>query len=130
MTRPRPPHPQVNDSLAPARILVPLEDQEKVSLRQAIGHRCRRARRHLGISRRALAEAMGRSPSWVREIEGGRQYAPPYLLLPLANATGVSVGWFYGEEGPDPRRLAEQILEAVRQKLPSQLPDSLAPEND
>lgn len=56
---------------------------------------------------------MGRSPSWVREIETGQQYAPPYLIRVLATALGVSAGWFYGEDGPNPTRIAEEILQAI-----------------
>ncbi len=71
----------------------------------------------LGLSQRGLARAMQRSPSWVREIEGGQQFAPPYLLKALATATAVSVAWFYGEDGPDPRALADQVLGLIENQL-------------
>ena len=98
--------------------LVPLDDEEQGLLRQTIGLRCRKAREELCLSQRALAKAMDRSPSWVREIEGGAQYAPAYLIRALATATGVSVAWFYGEDClVDPRKLAEEILQAVQEEL-------------
>ena len=98
--------------------LVPLDDEEQALLRQTLGLRCRKALKGLNLSQRALAKAMGRSPSWVREIEGGAQYAPAYLIRALATATGVSVAWFYGEDGlVDPKKLAEEILQAVRSDL-------------
>lgn len=98
--------------------LVPLGDEEQAVLRHTIGIRCRKARYDMGLSQRALAKAMNRSPSWVREIESGAQYAPAYLIRALATATGVSVAWFYGEEGVlDPKKLAEEILQAVRSDL-------------
>ena len=102
------------DNLSPMA-LIPLDDQEQALLRQTIGLRCRKARQELGLSQRALARAMDRSPSWVREIEAGAQYAPAYLIRALATAAGLSVAWFYGEEGlVDPRKLAEEILLAVK----------------
>jgi len=99
--------------------LRPLDDQEQLLLRQTIGHRCRKAREQLGLSQRALAKVMDRSPSWVREIESGAQYAPAYLIRALATAAGVSTAWFYGEDDRlvDPRRLAEEILQAVQEGM-------------
>lgn len=95
-------------------LLVPLDNREQDLLRQTIGRRCRQARQELSLSQRALAKRMNRSPSWVREIEAGDQYAPAYFLRALATAAQVSVSWFYGEGSPlDPRRLAAKILKAV-----------------
>ena len=92
----------------------PLDVAEQMQLRRTIGQRCRRSRVRLGLSQRALARAMGRSPSWVREIERGDQYAPPYLLKALAVATGYSVGWHYGEDGPDEAALVQRVFDALR----------------
>jgi len=96
--------------------LVPLDDHELALLRQTLGHRCRRARLRLDLSQRALAIIMDRSPSWVRDVERGRQYAPPYLVRFLASATGVSVGWFYGEDGPDHDALADRLLKVLQRR--------------
>lgn len=96
--------------------LVPLELAEQVLLRVTIGVRCSQARRQLGLSQRALARAMDRSPSWVREIEAREQFAPPYLLWALSKATGQPVGWFYGI-GIDVDELAQQVLAALTQRV-------------
>ncbi|MBI3725011.1 helix-turn-helix domain-containing protein [bacterium] len=106
-------------------MLTPLSAEEEAILRQTIGLRCHRARERLGLSQRALARVMGRSPSWVREIETAQQYAPPYLIRALAAAAGVSVGWFYGEESLDAGRIAKEIVEAIAAR--SETADRAAP---
>ena len=93
--------------------LTPLGPEEEMLLRRALGLRCQRARQRLDLSQRELARVMGRSPSWVREIETGQQYAPPYLIRALATAIGVSAGWFYGEDWADPAQFAREIVRAV-----------------
>lgn len=73
-----------------------LSTTEETALRVTLGLRVRAARNHLGLSGRALARLCGKSGSWVREVESGAQYAPWYLVVALAEATGWSVGWFCG----------------------------------
>jgi transcriptional regulator with XRE-family HTH domain len=75
-----------------------LPSSEQDALRVLVGKRVASARKAIGFTQRGMAEYFTRSPSWVREIEGGAQWAPPYLLIPLAEATGVSVDWFYGRD--------------------------------
>ena len=77
--------------------LAPLSEREQRQLRQRLGERCRKVREELGLSQRRLAEVMHRSPGWVREIERGDQYAPPYLLWALCRASGRTPGWFYAQ---------------------------------
>ncbi len=96
--------------------LVPLDKREQELLRKTIGLRCRKARLELGLSQRALAKVMKRSPSWVREIERGDQYAPPYLMVALATATGTSVAWLYGAEGFDPQRFVDQVVKLLEDR--------------
>jgi len=103
-------------------MLEPLDSHERDHLRRSIGLRCRRARLRLGLSQRELAQVMDRSPSWVREIEKGDQFAPPYLTWALADALGVSVAWLYGEE--DLPRLLAGVL---RQLGVMQRPDDPSP---
>lgn len=79
---------------------VPLTENEAKALRVRLGRKVAEARRLVGVSQRALAARMGKSPSWVREIESGGQYAPHYLILSLAEAAGVPLSWFYGVPGP------------------------------
>lgn len=74
----------------------PLSEAEAVSLRRMIGQRIGAARSALGLSQRALAQHFGMSPSWVREVETGQQYAPHYLVLAMAEAAGQPLEYFYG----------------------------------
>jgi len=97
--------------------LIPLDDQEQALLRQTIGLRCRKARESLGLSQRGLAKVMARSPSWVREVEQGQQFAPAYLIQALGRATGRSPSWFYGHDGAvdhNHKALAEEIVAALK----------------
>ncbi len=90
-------------------------EAERDLLRRVLGARCRRAREELALTRRQLADALGRSPSWVREIEGGHQYAPPYLVLTLAEALSRPVGWFYGrDEVAESADLARRLVRLER----------------
>lgn len=84
-------------SVSEPRELRVLLEKEREALRFLVGRRVAVARHEIGLSQRALAKVCDRSPSWVREIESGAQWAPAYLLVPLAEITGRSVGWFYGE---------------------------------
>ncbi|MBX3467384.1 MAG: helix-turn-helix transcriptional regulator [Planctomycetes bacterium] len=91
--------------------LTPLDPREQDLLRRTMGLRCQQARERLGLSQRALARVMDRSPSWVREVEQGEQWPPPYLLSTLARAAGVPVGWFYGDAEPDLEALARRLID-------------------
>lgn len=79
-----------------------ISGREKDALRRLLGSRVAAARREVGISQRALAAMQDRSPSWVREIETGEQWAPVYLVTAMAEATGWAIGWFYGGHGAWP----------------------------
>ncbi len=68
-------------------------------LAQVLGERCAEARHRLGYSQRGFAAAMNMSASWVREYEGGHQFAPAWLLVTLAEAARLPVCWFYGYGG-------------------------------
>lgn len=101
------------------RRIEPLYREEQELLRKTLGHRCRLVRQDLGYSQRALAAAMDRSPSWVREIENGAQYAPPYLLKALSNASGQPISWFYGDDDLEHKieHVAQRIIEHVERRL-------------
>jgi hypothetical protein len=77
----------------------PLTKRECGALRSMLGARVAVARKRAALSQRGLAKVLNRSPSWVREVEAGSQYAPPYLLAALAEATGWTMDWFYGGRG-------------------------------
>jgi len=93
-----------------------LSGAEAAALRKQLGRRVREARKLLGISMRKLAAIMGRSPSWVREVEAGAQYAPHYLVLTLAQAIPRPLAWFYGHavEGE-----AQQIRSSLARENPA-----------
>ena len=97
------------------RGLRPLAGDEVALLQRLIGNQCRKAREELRLTQRALATRMDRSPSWVREVEGGAQWAPPYYLAALARATGHTIDWFYGDERI--QNLADLILHRVREGI-------------
>lgn len=98
------------------RRLRPLDSDEQDLLRKIIGVKCKKAREELGLSQRSLAQIMRRSASWVREIEHGAQYAPPYLIQSLSRATQHSVSWFYGVSF-DPQIYSERVIEETRRQL-------------
>jgi len=104
--------------------LTPLDDGDQDLLRRTMGLRCRQARERLGLSQRALARTMDRSPSWVREVEAGEQWAPPYLVSVLARAAGMSVGWFYGEPEQDLEALTRRVLERIAADAPREAADA------
>ncbi len=80
------------------RSLEPLDDREVDLLRQTIAVRSRKAPMLLGLTHRGLARSMDRSPSWVREVEAGTQFAPAYLIQALSTAISRPIGWFYGND--------------------------------
>jgi transcriptional regulator with XRE-family HTH domain len=77
------------------RHLTPLSAWDEHQLHRLLAARVKLARERLGLSQRELARIMQRCGSWIREIESGAQYAPPYLIVSLAGALGVQPGWFY-----------------------------------
>lgn len=79
--------------------VAPPHENTKQALRIVLGERCAEARRRLGYTQRGLAKALDMSPSWVREYEGGAQFAPAWLITTLAEAIGKPVSWFYGYGG-------------------------------
>jgi ribosome-binding protein aMBF1 (putative translation factor) len=54
------------------------------------GKRLRRARRHVGISQKSLADALGRSRGFVAHLESGKDRALAVDVVVLADALGVS----------------------------------------
>lgn len=99
------------------RHIVPLSPRAVALLRDEIGLRCAEARARLGLSQRALARALGRSPSWVREVETGQQFAPAYLIIALSRAAELPAGWFLGDGMA--RGLAEAVAAHVVAALDS-----------
>ena len=100
-------------SIHPKAPLRPLPEKERLILRKLIGRRVRAARGELGLSGRALAKVFDHSESWVREVEKGDQFAPWWLIVALAEATGRPVGWFsafWGGSGQAPGLRVERAI--------------------
>jgi len=94
------------------RPLSPIDAATESALRATLALRVVEARKRLGLSGRALARIMNRSGSWVREVESGAQWPPPYLIAALARALQCSPGWFYGDDD-----VADRVVAAVRELL-------------
>lgn len=75
-----------------------LSPDQQAALHRVLGDRVKAARLQLGLTQEQLGRALGRTQSWVREVESGRTAAQPYVLAALAAATGRGVGFFFGEE--------------------------------
>lgn len=80
--------------LVPVNEIRPLTERERTVLRLTLGARVAAARGVLKMSQRALAGVLGMSPSWIREVESGAQFAPWYLIVALSEATGWPVSRF------------------------------------
>ena len=65
-----------------------------------VGGRLRRARRLAGLSRQALAHAIGVEAETVRRYESGRRM-PPARLAAAALFLGVPLSWFFRDEADD-----------------------------
>jgi len=78
-----------------------LGDEQLDQLHQVVGARVRQAREELGLSQEQCARALGRTQHWLSGLESGIHAAQLYVLVPLAAASGRSLGWFVGE--PDRR---------------------------
>ena len=85
----------------PALARCALSDEQRDALHRVLGERVRAARVELGVTQAQLAAALGRTQSWVAEVESGRTVCQPYVIAALAAASGRSAGWFFGE--PDKR---------------------------
>lgn len=75
-----------------------------------IGVRIRRLREERGLTQRALAQAMGISPSYVNQLESNLRPVTASVLLKLADALGVDLAEF--SAGPADR-LAAQLRDVL-----------------
>jgi transcriptional regulator with XRE-family HTH domain len=76
----------------------------------------RKLRKERGWSQRELADEAGTTQYTVSEIEQGHRDPHPTTLRKLAEALGVSVAEFFGEETADPKAPAELPLEDTQQR--------------
>lgn len=65
----------------------------------AIGARMRLRRKSLGISQGVLSERVGVSFQQIQKYERGANRVSGSMLVAIAQALDISVGWLVGEEG-------------------------------
>ena len=81
-----------------------------------VGARLQRARQAAGLSRSALARAVGISEESLRSYETGRRTLPAELLPALGVTLGVDVGWLVGVPGASRESIAS-ILATIERLL-------------
>ena len=76
------------------------------------GKRIKQRRKQIGMSAEQLSEKIGKSPATIYRYENGDIKAvDSTILLPIADALGVTPGYLMGwEEDPDPVAEARQEL--------------------
>ncbi len=76
--------------------------------------------KRLGVSQRQIAGLTGQTQSEVCEILGGRQVLNVRVLERIADGLGIPrarMGLSYGETGPDPAPIAQEVNEAVKRRI-------------
>lgn len=81
-----------------------------------LGHDIRGLRKAQGLTLKALAEASGRSVSFLSKIERGLARPSITALQEIAEALGVAVGWFFETDGPAPAEERPFIVRAHRRR--------------
>lgn len=76
-----------------------LSPDQLEDLHATLSARVKEVRLELGLSQEQLGRALGRTQTWVTEVEKGRTVPAHDVLVALALASRRSVGWFYGEPG-------------------------------
>ncbi len=81
-----------------------------------LGEDLRGLRRAQGLTLEDLAEASGKSVSFISKIERGHARPSVTTLQELAGALGVPVGWFFETDGPVPADERPFIVRANRRR--------------
>lgn len=81
-----------------------------------VGARLQRARQAAGLSRGALARAVGVSEETLRSYETGRRTLPAELLPALGATLGVDVAWLVGVPGAS-RESVSSLLATIERLL-------------
>ena len=92
--------------------------ETKSSLQQ-LGEDLRALRKAQGMTLQALAEASGKSVSFLSKIERGLARPSITALQDIAEALKMPIGWFFQNDGPVP---AEERPYIVRAKRPHRRP--------
>lgn len=77
--------------------LVPLDEDEVEELRETLAARVKQAREEAGLTTGDVARAYGKTTQWVRHIENGNQWPPPWYLVALSRLAGRPTGTFFPE---------------------------------
>lgn len=81
-----------------------------------LGEDLRALRRAQGWTLKQLAEASGRSVSFLSKVERGLARPSITALQEVAEALGVPVGWFFETDGPVPAEERAYIVRADRRR--------------
>jgi XRE family transcriptional regulator, fatty acid utilization regulator len=103
-----------------------------VAGRERLGIRIRRLREERGLTQRALAAALGISPSYVNQLESSRRPVTSSVLLKLADVLGVDLSEFSASSADRlsaelrdvlaDASLGEQVTEAEIRELAAAMP--------
>ena len=81
-----------------------------------LGEELRALRKAHGLTLQALAEAAGKSVSFLSKIERGLARPSITALQDIAEALGVPIGWFFQTDGPAPADERPFIVRANRRR--------------
>lgn len=81
-----------------------------------LGDELRSVRKAHGLTLQELAEASGKSVSFLSKIERGRARPSVTALQDIASALGFPVGWFFENDGPVPADERPFVVRASRRR--------------
>ncbi|UWQ90541.1 cupin domain-containing protein [Rhodobacteraceae bacterium M382] len=89
---------------------------DKIDPLQQLGEDLRALRKAQSMTLADLAEASGRSVSFLSKIERAQARPSVTALQEIAEALGVPVGWFFETDGPAPAEERPYIVRADRRR--------------
>ena len=81
-----------------------------------LGEELRSLRKAHGLTLKDLAQASGKSVSFLSKIERGLARPSITALQDIAEALGVPIGWFFQTDGPAPAEERPYIVRAARRR--------------
>ena len=81
-----------------------------------LGEDLRGLRKAQGLTLEDIAQASGKSVSFLSKIERGQARPSVTALQEIASALGVPVGWFFETDGPTPANERPHIVRANRRR--------------
>src|SRR5215470_7044365 len=96
----------------------PRPGRDRVNAMESAGQRIARARRRRGLSQAALAGLVGRSESWLSQVERGlRQVDSHSVLMSLAEVLRVDVAELTGDEPTEHRAARYTAAQEVERAM-------------